>query len=390
MIRAVLVIGPVTLFKTEEGGQYSFTFHQTGQMKSDILGHTAIIGGTGSGKSTLISFLLANCLPYEKFKAICFDRMSGLKVFTEMFDGDYLDFPTQVEMNPFQMPDSPTNRMFLFGWLKRLGNIADNDNTHDKMLNDLINTNYELDKKDRSFANLEVRLGVLGGELHRKFEQWLPNGARGKFFNGERDSLSFEKDIVTFDATYIIEQPEILPHVTDYVFHQITSKVSSEVTPHVIFFDESPRYFLQKEFAKKMLEGLNEERKKHGVVILAAQKVEQYYKLPEGVGRELIGALANIICYPEPSATKEMYCDFLGLNEKEFEWIRDTPPKSRKVLLKSRQTGASVVLDVDLSVLKTRNYDLLSAFDSSATAIERLNLSKQTDPTHWKLKYLRR
>lgn len=381
---------PVTLFKTEEGGQYSFTFHQTGEQKTDILGHTAVIGGTGSGKSTLISFLLANCLSYQDFKAICFDRLSGLRVFTEMFDGDYLDFPSEVEMNPFQMADNATNRMFLFSWLKRLGRIDDNDNSYNSRLNDLINTNFNaLEKPQRGFSNLKVALGVEGGDLYQRFEQWLPNQSRGQFFNGQRDSLNFDKNIVTFDATYILDQPEILPDITDYVFHQIKSKVSESVVPHITFFDESPRYFQDEIFAKKMLEALNEERKKAGVVVLAAQKVEQYYKLPKGVGSELIGALAHIICYPEPSATKEMYCDFLGLNETEFAWVKNTNPSVRKILVKNRSTDSSVVLDVNLGNLKTRNYNLLKCFDSSSDAVFKLKNLKKEDPINWKLKYLR-
>lgn len=380
---------PVTLFKTEEGGQYSFTFHQSGEQKHDILGHTAVIGGTGVGKSTLISFLISNCLSYDNFKAVCFDRMSGLRVFTEMFDGDYLDFPTEVEMNPFQMPDTETNRLFLFNWLKRLGQIGEDENKYNSQLHDLINTNYSLDKADRCFENLEVSLGLKGGDLYNRFEQWLPSQSRGQFFNGKRDSFSFEKDIITFDATYILDQPEILPHVTDYIFHQIMSKVSESVLPHIIFFDESPRYFRDEIFARKMIEMLNEERKKAGVVVLAAQKAEQYYKLPNNVGRELIGALAHIICYPEPSATKEMYCDFLGFNESEYEWIKTTPPQSRKVMIKNRSTDSSVVLDIDLSSLKTRNYNLLDCFSSSISAVSKLKSVKRNDPVHWKLKYLR-
>lgn len=380
---------PVTLFKTEEGGQYSFTFHQSGEQKPDILGHTAVIGGTGSGKSTLISFLIANCLSYHDFKAICFDRLSGLKVFTEMFDGDYLDLPTEVELNPFQMADTEPNRMFLFSWLKRLGRIDENDNKYNSVLHDLINTNFSLEKSQRSFENLAVALGVEGGELYNRFEQWLPNKSRGQFFNGKRDSLSFEKDIVTFDATYILDQPEILPDITDYLFHQIRSKVSESVVPHIVLFDESPRYLQDEIFAKRMLEALNEERKKAGVVLLAAQKVEQFYKLPKGVGRELIGALAHIICYPEPSATKEMYVDFLGLNESEFEWVKNASPNSRKILVKNRSTDSSVILDVDLSSLRTKNYNLLNCFNSSSNAVLKLKSLKREDPTNWKYKYLR-
>ena len=381
---------PVTLFKTEEGGQFSFTFHQNGEQKPDVLGHTLVIGGTGSGKTTLISFLIANCLSYPKFKAICFDRLGGLKVFTEIFDGNYLDFPDDVEMNPFQMTDNATNRMFLFQWLKRLGKIEDNDTSFNSDLNDLINMNFQLDKKDRNFNNLKDLFGRAGSDLYNRFEQWLPNQSRGGFFNGVKDSFNFEKNIVTFDATYILDQPEILPNITDYIFHQIMSQVSAEVLPHICFFDEAPRYFQEPIFAAKMLESLAEIRKKAGVCILAAQNTTQLTKLPKGVGSEVINALAHIICYPNPNATKEHYCDFLGFNETEYEWIKTTAQDAYKVIVKNRSTDSSVILDVNLTNLKTNTYNLLDCFNSSSKAVNKVKALKKSDDKNWRLKYLRR
>lgn len=380
---------PVTLFKTEEGGQFSFTFHQTGEEKNDILGHTLILGDTGLGKTTFISFLIANCLSYPNFKAICFDRLNGLKVFTEIFNGDYLEFSKDVQMNPFQMDNTPENRLFLFSWLKRLGRIPEDDNRFNSKLNDLINMNFSLDKKDRRFENLKIGLGIEGGDLYNALEQWLPNKPKEMFFNGARDSFNFDKNIVTFDATYILDQPDILPNVTSYMFHQIMSQVSASVIPHILFFDESPRYFQDEIFAKVMLEKLNEERKKAGVVVLAAQNPQQYMKLANGVGREVISALAHIVCYPNPSATKEQYCEFLGFNETEFEWIKNTNTKARKVMVKNRSTGSSVVIDIDLSSLKTKQYNLLNCFNSGASAIDKLIHCQKESPEHWKTKYLR-
>ncbi|PML45620.1 hypothetical protein BCT75_04350 [Vibrio lentus] len=380
---------PVTIFKTEEGGQFSFTFHQTGEQKNDVLGHTLVLGDTNAGKTTLISFLIANCLSFTNFKAICFDRLHGLKVFTELFDGDYLNFPDDVQMNPFQMADTPENRMFLTTWLKRLGKIPEEDNRFNDRLNQLVNTNFEMDKADRCFEQLAIALGLEGGELYNCFEQWLPNKSRGGFFNGARDSFNFDKDIITFDATYLLDQPEILPNVTEYMFHQIMAQVSASVVPHILFFDESPRYFQDEIFAKVMIEKLNEERKKAGVVILAAQNPQQYMKLPKGVGSEIISALAHIICYPNSNATKEQYCDFLGFNETEFEWIKNTSIKSRKVMIKNKSTGSSVVVDVDLSSLNGSKYNLLECFNSSQKAISTLKQYQKESPEHWRTKYLR-
>lgn len=377
---------PVTLFKNEEGGQYSFNFHATASEKPDTLGHTVIFGDTGAGKTTLISFLILNCLNYKDFQAVCFDRHKGLNVFTEMMGGDYLDIPCDVKMNPFQMDDTPPNRMFLDGWLRRLGNITDNE--HDSKIRDLIENNFMLERHQRSFEALEPTFGIRGNSFRARFEQWFTGQTKGMFFNGERDSFNFDKKIVTFDATYILDEPEILPHVTDYAFHQIRSQVSKKATPHILFFDESRRYFQEWSFGKRMLEMVNEERKLGGVVVLAAQKVSQYKKLPNDIGAEVVGAMAHIICYPDPTADKEDYCDFLGFNEQEFKWIKDTPKTERKVIVKNRNTGSSVVIDVDLSILNTGQYQLTNALDSSSDAVLRMQEMKKSHPNHWQTRFL--
>lgn len=380
---------PVTMFKTIEGGQYSFTFHQSPELKPDVLGHTGVIGGTGTGKTTLIAFLLANCLPYENFKTILFDRLQGLKIFTEMFDGDYLDFGEDVRMNPFLMNDTTSNRMFLASWLKRICRIDELDTQFDKKIEDAVRINYSLDKSERSFEELAVVFGREGDELQERLRPWLSGGHFGNFFNSERDSFNFEKQIVTFDATLILDIPEVLPVVTDYIFHKIMMQVSEEVTPHVLFFDEAPRYFREKVFADRMLEGLKEIRKKAGVAILAMQDPQTLISLPDDKGYEVINALANYIIYPNRGATKAHYMDFLGLNDKEFEWVKESDPFGRKVLFKRRDSGSSVILDIDMSGLNTESYNLFKCFDSSVSSVNKLTKMQKEYPNNWRLRFLK-
>jgi hypothetical protein len=74
---------PVCKFYTDENSIYNFSFHETAD--KEALGNTIIIGGTGSGKTTFASFLLAQSMKYKKFKCMAFDR--GL-----IFDSVLSDF----------------------------------------------------------------------------------------------------------------------------------------------------------------------------------------------------------------------------------------------------------------------------------------------------------
>nr|AKN40574.1 ATPase required for both assembly of type IV secretion complex and secretion of T-DNA complex, VirB4 [Enterovibrio norvegicus] len=385
---------PVTLFKTDTGSQFSFTFHDSPQLDGQPLGHTAIIGGTGAGKTTLMSFLISQCATFEGFKAIVFDRLHGLDVFTNLMDGDYLDFGKNVELNPFQIDDTQANRTFLIDWLCTLLNIneqSDNYIEHQMIIERVVSMNFNIeDRKSRCFNSLLDVFGPDGGELRNRLSKWLENGAYGAYFNGHRDSLRFDKSIVTFDATLVLDMPELLPKLADYIFNRIWSLVNDNPVPNLIFLDEAQRFLLDPIFFKRVQEFANEIRKKLGVLCLAFQNASKMENLPNNAGNVIKEAMANYLIYPNPGADKQSYCEFLGLTDMEFEWIKNNNPKNRKVLFKRRESGESVILDVDLSSLKTEHFDLVKAFDSGAKAVSQLHQLKRDNPIDWKIKYLSR
>nr|AKN37594.1 ATPase required for both assembly of type IV secretion complex and secretion of T-DNA complex, VirB4 [Vibrio sp. FF_291] len=380
---------PVTLFKTESNSQFSFTFHNSPALSGEPLGHTAIFGDTDSGKTTLFLFLISQCLPFENFKAIIFDRLHGAEVFTHLMDGDYLDFAKNVQLNPFQMPDSLSNRTFLYDWLCRLLEISDDDTESKNVIDTVVKTNYQIENiLDRRFAALVDVFGSDGSELRNRLKKWLPNGSKGQYFNGQRDSLSFKNSMVTFDASLVLKMDDLLPSLTDYLFYRIYDMVSTSPVPNVIMLDEAQRYMTKPIFVERACEFANEIRKLLGVFCPVFQNPNRMKNLPEGSGVTIRDAMANYLIYPNRTADRESYCDFLGLNDREFNWVRDNDPKSRKVLFKRRKSGESVVLNVDLSALNTSHFNLLSSFSSGISDVERINKLKTNHPTDWKLKYL--
>jgi len=380
---------PVTLFKTESNSQYSFTFHNSPQMSGEPLGHTAFFGGTESGKTTLIQFLVSQCLPFDNFKSIFFDRLHGVEVFTHMMDGDYLDFAKQVELNPFQMDDTINNRQFLRDWLIRLLEIDDRDTEQQNTIDRVVTANYEIEQRsERCFKTLVDVFGAEGSELRNRLKKWLPNGHYGSYFNGKRDSLSFEKAVVTFDATVVLDMPELLAPLTDYLFYRIYEMLTNSPSPSVIVLDEAQRYMMREIFVKRAQEFSNEVRKLLGVFCPVFQNAKKLAELPEGTGTIIRDAMANFVIFPNPTADKESYCDFLGLNDGEFHWVRSNSPQSRKVLFKRRESGESVVLDVNLASLKTPHYNFLKGFSSGISDVRRVNQLRDISPENWKMKFL--
>src|SRR5262249_7556118 len=102
----------VTVLETISGTPYFFNFH-----KQDV-GHTTIIGPTGTGKSVLLNFLLAQSLKFKP-KIFFFDKDHGAEIFIRALGGVHatLGLSQPSGFNPLKLPDTPENRSFLSEWL---------------------------------------------------------------------------------------------------------------------------------------------------------------------------------------------------------------------------------------------------------------------------------
>ncbi|MBV7300749.1 hypothetical protein [Enterovibrio paralichthyis] len=381
---------PVTMFPTVQRSQYAFTFHNTPQTDGEPLGHTAVFGGTNSGKTTLIAFLLQQSKSFEDIKQFCFDSLHGLEVYTNMFGGTYFDFAEKVDINPLLLDDTPANRRFLDSWLTDRLKVTDSETAYKDQIAKAVKMNYDLPKEHRNLTELEDIFGRKGDELRNRLAPWLPEGKYGAFFNASRNGFDFKDTITTFDATLILDpsMSEVLPAVTDLMFNQIITRLTTTPTPNIVFFDEAQRYFKDPIFLNKALQYAKEIRKLLGVLILAFQNARALNTLPGSGGREIIESMANLLIYPEPNATPEDYIDLLGLTDREYEWVKTTKPHSREVLFKRRHSGESVVLNVDLSTLTTPHSNYLNCFSSGATAVDRMRTLKKQHPDHWRMLYL--
>lgn len=367
---------PVALLKTKTKSIYSFTFHASPEPQA--LGNTLVIGGSNTGKTTLISFLLGMCHKYPNFRAMCFDRLHGMEIFTRMVDGSFNDFTSQAEINPFQMPDNPLNRAFLVNWLQMITDHQDDDSM--AVASSIVSQSFLLDPKSRNLNELTLAFGQKSkGSIRGAIDKWLPDNAYGSFFNGKTDALSFDKSLATFDMTLLLDMPDVLAAMSDYLFHRMKMAVLDQPGPYAIFVDELNKYIESPTFAPKIKETVSEIRKTNGIFIGAVQSAKTV--LQTAVGREIQASMASYLLFPDPTAEEQYYTgEGIGLNQSEFEWIKT--PSHREVMLK-RRGGESVILQTDLSSIGK----YLKAFDSSSSSISNLKkMMKQTD--NWKTDYL--
>lgn len=366
---------PVAKFLTQDNSLYNFTFHETSANQSP--GNTIIIGGTGSGKTTLISFLLSQALRFDGFKCVAFDRGYGLKTFASIIDAAYTDFTAaHQKINPLQMDQD--HQVFLQSWLAGLLNRHDDESI--AIISNALNQNFELKKTDRTLKNLADAFGKKGkNTIRNALELWSPKGANSNYFNGTIDALDFKHNFTFFDTSTILDNPAVLGAMADYLFYRLKTAILNNPAPYAVFVDELNKYLDSEQFAPKLKETAAEIRKTNGILIMAVQSAKTLFD--NNTFNEIKDNIATYILFPNNKAEHKYYCDEIGLNPAEFEWIKTAG--GRQVMVK-KNNAETVILNVDLSSIGK----YIKVFDSSSDVVNKITKLKTTNPKDWLEKYL--
>lgn len=340
----------VTSFKTTHGSEYAFTYHA----RPDRLapGHTWAIGGTGLGKTTLLSFLQSGCFKFPNFRALNFDRLRGLEVYTRYHDGEYLDVLVDaLGVNPLQLEDSEENRAFLENWFAML--VSRNDSESLAKIGQAVAKLYKLERTDRHLANIADAFGLAGdGSMRQALERWI-TGPYKAYFTAPRDALDFRSPLVTLDMTMLLDLPDVLGPLSYYLFHKMLL-TAREDGGYMVFVDELPKY-LQNPIFRPIIDRLLEEiRKSDGVFVGASQSPDAVLESP--VAPKFLANIETYLIWPDPRANRRYYLDDpanprpnLGLTDAEFLWVTERH-KEREVLIK-RKGGESTIIQTDLKPL---------------------------------------
>lgn len=395
---------PIANLPQRDATPYQFHFHpDTGVATS---GHTALFAPPGSGKSTFVMYCLHRCLAYPKFKALIFDAGKGVHIPTLMADGAYNTIGdgarNAVHMNPLAaLNDNEANREFLGRWLARLaGGVSDEEAN---ALNAIVAMNYDLAVEDRGFKHLEslfIQGSSGNARLKEALAKWLPGDQQAhpysRYFNAKKDDLDFNARLVAFDMDSILathadsEDDVLLGAISSYIFHSFKMQMDDDPAPHVIFVDEARAYIEDPLFGKYIVDLAQKQRKKLGVLVLAGQDpsivVEHDTQAPYyNLKKQILQNIETFLIWPNANAKWEDYGEQgIGLNAREFDWVKAANTKQRQLMLKQKRSGFSTVLDISL-----KNLDhLLGMYDSTSVAVRQAQELQRQDYESWCDNYL--
>ena len=343
--------GAITTFRTMSGSAYQFQFHVSPE--EGAVAHCCIIGPTGQGKTTLLTFLAGQAMRHADLRVFFFDRHRGAEIFTRAIGGAYVGFDgdnKNVSLNPFDAADTPNNRAFLRRWMKAI--TLTEDALSEREIARAVTTAFDyLRPEERIMKNLYKSCFSPTGNMRREIYRWVNPDQYGNIFNADTDSLDLKsKRFMAFDFTHIFEDETLAPAVISYIMHRIQSETGETGVPSLIMIDETAPMLKHPMFRDYFMIGLQEGRKKRQAYLCAFQQPNIIDKL--GVGEVIRGQCQTILFFRNPQAMPEDYATW-NLTQSELDFVfgrsyRDFP---YAILLSRPATGESVILDVNLGAL---------------------------------------
>ena len=343
--------GPISIFRTTTGSAYKFQFHVSAEEAA--VAHCCIIGPTGQGKTTLLTFLAGQAMRHHDLKVFFFDRYRGAEIFTRAVRGAYVGFDgdeKNVSINPFDCANTPNNRAFLRRWMRAITLVDDAQS--EKEIARAVTTAFDyLKPEERIMTNLYKSCFSPTGNMRRELFKWVNPEQYGSIFNATNDSLDLKsKRFMAFDFTHIFEDETLAPAVISYIMHRIQGETGETGVPSLIMIDETAPMLKHPMFRDYFIIGLQEGRKKRQAYLCAFQQPNIIDKL--GIGEVVRGQCQTVIFFRNPQAQVEDYANWnLTKNEMDFIFGKSYRDFPYAILLSRPATGESVILDVDLSGL---------------------------------------
>ena len=385
----------VTTLQTTNGQPYYFNFHATHPGENSLgekaIANTMVIGKSGTGKTALINFLLSQVQKLDPAPTIFFfDKDRGAEIFVRACGGNYLALENgrPTGFNPFHCERNEANVQFLAELVKVLaakpGYTSREEEDIFRAVENMLDTPMHL----RNMTNFQKSLPNMGDDgLFARMRKWTAGNSHGWVFDNPVDTIDLQKaNIIGFDYTDIIDNPEVRVPVINYLLHRLEALIDGRRLIYVMdeFWKILDGKGGLKEFAKNKQKTI---RKQNGLGIFATQSPED--ALASDISAALIEQTATMVLLPNPNASRDDYIDGLKLTEAEYQVVVSLDERSRCFLVKQGHASSVCQLnlrgmDDALAVISasTDNIDIMHQVLAEQAALRGLS-EEELRPEQW-------
>ena len=341
---------PLIYTKTKGSTPFRFNIH------IEDIGHSAIVGPTGYGKSVLLGLIASSFMKYKDSRVYFFDKDASSRVLTYAVGGEFHDLGNdELSFQPLANIEIVEEKEWAYGWILEIleqENIKVSPTQKEKIwkaLDNLAKTPIEF----RTISNFYT--SVNDREIKEALIPYKIGGALGKYFDSDKDTLNFSRWQV-FEMNQVINNKKGITPLLSYIFRRIENSLDGN--PCIIILDECWMFFDNPIFAAKIREWLKVLRKKNCSVIFATQELGDI--LNSKLFTTVLDACQTKVFLPNPNAFADNYIPIyqkFGLNKTEIEIISKAT-KKKEYYYKS--TKGSRLFELDL---KEKTLSLIASSD---------------------------
>ena len=181
-----LNVPPLIYTKTKGSTPFRFNIH------IEDIGHSAIVGPTGYGKSVLLGLIASSFMKYKDSRVYFFDKDASSRVLTYAVGGEFHDLGNdELSFQPLANIEIVEEKEWAYGWILEIleqENIKVSPTQKEKIwkaLDNLAKTPIEL----RTISNFYT--SVNDREIKEALIPYKIGGALGKYFDSDKDTLNF-------------------------------------------------------------------------------------------------------------------------------------------------------------------------------------------------------
>ncbi|MDQ6633828.1 MAG: DUF87 domain-containing protein [Gemmatimonadota bacterium] len=305
---------------------------------SDV-GHTLVLGRTGSGKSVLLAMIAAQFRRYPRAQVFVFDVGYSMRALAKAAGATHYDLaagqPDSLRFQPLARIDESAERVWAAEWLETVLALQGVHMT--PPLRARLDRALELvagnDRAHRTLTELTVQLQH--ETLSTALRPYTVGGNYGQLLDATTDDLG-DGRFQVFEMKHLLALDDrIALPVLLYLFRRIEQRLDG--SPTLIEIDEAWMALMHSLFGARVNQWLLTLRKQNAAVVLATQSPSQLAQLPNR--HTVVDSCPTRIYLPNPDATtpaqSPLYRD-LGLNDREIGIIAGATAKRHYYFKSSR------------------------------------------------------
>jgi len=313
---------PLMVARTAGTTPFRFDLHQ-----GDV-GHTMIVGPTGSGKSVLLGAIALQWLRYPEAQVFFFDKGASSRAATlltggrfHVLGGDQSDLAFQ----PLAQIDGLEERAWAQEWIEDLvaaEGVALTPQVKEEIWGGLANV-AQGPRDQRTLTLLAAT--IQDREVKAALKPYTLSGPHGHLLDAHQNTLA-QASWQTFEMAELMGNRAAVAPVLTYIFRSLEKRFDGR--PTLLVLDEAWLFLDQGSFAAKIREWLKTLRKVNVAVVFATQSLADV--AGSSIAPALIESCPTRIFLPNPDAQTPqiaaLYSGF-GLNAQQIRIIASATPK---------------------------------------------------------------